>query len=376
MIRKITFIILLLSIITSIKAQSLALIREAKRFGYINTQGEEVIAPQFKHAKSFSEGYAAAFKDGKWGFINAEGKWVIEPQYDNVKSFNSGLALVFKNRVWHYINKKGEVLEIKTATDKFYDFNNGVAFIRTGKLVGLINPKGDVIVKPKYEIIRRFENGYAKILKNKKWGIINVKGEELVKPLYDKIGDYNKNKVTWGVLNKKTGLIKEGNFKALEGVSRIWDFTNKSEFTYAESKGKVGFINVDGEWVIAPQFKKAKAFNNGLAPVYNKGKWGYINTKGELTINCQFADAEVFSENGLAPVKKLKWGFINKNGAMVTQFKYEITPGLSFKKHIKGFINGLARVKINEKWGFIKEDGSLLGDKTYQNAELFVIIKE
>jgi hypothetical protein len=51
--------------------------------------------------------------------------------------------------------------------------------------------------------------------------------------------------------------------------------------------------------------------------------------------------------------------------------KYGITVGgfSMFKFDEKGFINGLARVKYNKKWGFIKPDGQVLGNRWYENAE-------
>ncbi len=62
-------ILLLLICVQVISAQELALVRKDGRFGYISKTGEFVIQPQFKTAKNFSEGLAAAESNGKWGFI-------------------------------------------------------------------------------------------------------------------------------------------------------------------------------------------------------------------------------------------------------------------------------------------------------------------
>ena len=42
-----------------------------------------------------------------------------------------------------------------------------------------------------------------------------------------------------------------------------------------------------------------------------------------------------------------------------------------FKDDEKGFVNGFARVKYKGKWGFTTKDGKALGDKWFDNAELF-----
>jgi hypothetical protein len=54
--------------------------------------------------------------------------------------------------------------------------------------------------------------------------------------------------------------------------------------------------------------------------------------------------------------------------------EYDISVGMfGFlqKGSEKGFVNGLARVKKDKKWGFIDKDGNVVG-KWHQNAEVFV----
>src|SRR5690606_9360155 len=145
--------------------------------------------------------------------------------------------------------------------------------------------------------------------------------------------------------------------------------------TYAEKEGIIGLINKKGDWVIEPKFDKARAFVNGLAPVFVDGAWGYINTSGTLVVQPTYTDADVFSKDGLAPVKVDKeWGFINTKGELVIPAQYQITAGSFgglFGGEDKGFIDGVARVRHKTSWGFIKTDGTVLGGKMYDRAELF-----
>ena len=104
-------------------------------------------------------------------------------------------------------------------------------------------------------------------------------------------------------------------------------------------------------------------------------KWGYINLKGTFVIEPTYSDAEVFSSNGLAPVKESNWGFINETGKLVIPTQYGITSNgfviALFVQQDKGFIDGLARVKNEGKWGFLRPDGTVLGNQWFENAELF-----
>lgn len=57
---------------------------------------EEVIAPQYEDAQTFSENLAAVKKDGKWGYINDRNEVVIPFQYAYAWPFSEGRAVVYK----------------------------------------------------------------------------------------------------------------------------------------------------------------------------------------------------------------------------------------------------------------------------------------
>lgn len=358
-----------------ILAQELALVRENDLYGYINTKGDYVIEPQFKEAESFSGKLAAAIQDKKWGFINNSGKWVIQPEYDKVKEFNSGYALVFKNGTWNYIDSSNNILSTPVP-EKYYDFNeDGVALFRGDKKIGLLGTDGKLIIEPTYDVIKPFVDGHARVANDDIWGMIDKNGGVFIPLEYSEIGDYNSTGV-WAKKGESFGVISNGEFNAIAGVDKIWDFNSKSNLTYARSNKKVGFIDNKGNWILTPIYDKVRSFSNGFAPVVKEKYWGYINTKGEEITKFVFTDAEIFSDDGLAPVEEKKsWGFIDKTGKLIIPAEYEITAmGLSIfnKNTTKGFQNGLARVKHDKQWGFINTKGEVLGGKWYQNAEPFV----
>lgn len=68
------------------------------KWGFVNTDGEIVIEPQYECAKSFSNGLAAIKTDGVWGFINTEGKLVIEAEFLEAGYFSDkGVCFVSSN---------------------------------------------------------------------------------------------------------------------------------------------------------------------------------------------------------------------------------------------------------------------------------------
>lgn len=56
------------------------------------------------------DGIIAVCKDGKWGFVNTEGKEIVKPTYEAAHSFSNGLAAVCKDGKWGYINQENIVV--------------------------------------------------------------------------------------------------------------------------------------------------------------------------------------------------------------------------------------------------------------------------
>lgn len=76
-----------------------------------NTEGKKVVDIGFEDAEPFFEDTMTAVKiNGKWGFINTEGEIVIEPQYDEARTFGNGLAAVKIDGGWGFINKSNKLV--------------------------------------------------------------------------------------------------------------------------------------------------------------------------------------------------------------------------------------------------------------------------
>lgn len=161
-----------------------------------------------------------------------------------------------------------------------------------------------------------------------------------------------------------------------------------------------GFIDLEGNYVINPQFDHAKHFTEGLAPVCQDNKWGYIDLSGKIVIPMQYKSVTSFSEEGLAfavspggsPIcinkkgeivfkldkdvkniwkfeeglarveKGKKIGFVDKTG------KYVISPQFDGAYY---FCEGLASVLINNKWGFINKEGKIVINPQFDAVGIF-----
>lgn len=68
-------------------------------------------------------------ENGLWGYINKKGRIVIEPQYKEAKSFSNGLAAVFDGKNWGYIDHKADLVIACQFTNADYFTISGMAFV-------------------------------------------------------------------------------------------------------------------------------------------------------------------------------------------------------------------------------------------------------
>ena len=72
----------------------------------------------------------AFMKNGKWGFVDSEGKEIISPEYDGAKSFSNGLAAVCKDGKWGFITKNNKLVIDYEFTDADYFNENGICIVQ------------------------------------------------------------------------------------------------------------------------------------------------------------------------------------------------------------------------------------------------------
>ncbi len=122
--------------------------------------------------------------------------------------------------------------------------------------------------------------------------------------------------------------------------------------TPKQMKGKWGYVNSAGEWIIKAKFIQAKEFHENLAAVQKGKKWGYINSAGKFVVKPLFGYATDFSEGKAAVLSlkvlqgttkadylKQKWGFINTSGELIIPYTF---------RNVNPFKKGIALVA---NWG-------------------------
>jgi hypothetical protein len=336
------FLLVLISSFSAFSQNLFPFIRSGS-WGFIDSTGNEIIAPKYKAAGFFMEGFAMVQTEEGVGYIDKNDKLAIQPKYQNGYNFNEGYVTVMEDEDWGLINTKGEmVIEAKYAKPLMV-YNGMIKFKQERGLFstyGFLNTKGDTVIYPKFEKAGDFSDGICMASADGyKYGYIDTKGEWVVKPDYEigvslKINgeyDFSDKEFSDGYAavekGDKYGLIDKTGKMVLDAK---YDWLGKySEGLIPAKKDTLyGFINLKGAWVIKPEYNYAEAFHQGLAAVskgpYGEEHWGFINGAGKviipISIHGNYSPYEPMRiRDGLVPcmLTEESFGYVNRDGKIV-----------------------------------------------------------
>ncbi|KXX69985.1 hypothetical protein AVL50_14000 [Flammeovirga sp. SJP92] len=218
----------------------------------------------------------------------------------------------------------------------------------------------------------------------------------------------------WDCLINKEGDVKRTiqadgmNYSMID----IGNFYEGFAYYHARNNNSYGFIDINAENVIHPEYSLASDFKEGYSIVKKNGYFGAIDKQGKIVIPITY-DGISLCEKGWFKVKKGsgisgKWGVVNTSGKTVLECKYQeiqldkkganvklngawgrylraykwaFTPKIKVSK-IHPFINGIAKMErkpiydpVDRKTitaykyqGFIKEDGTVIIPPIYTSV--------
>ncbi len=152
-----------------------------------------------------------------------------------------------KEYKWGYVDKEGRMV-IPAQFDGAWDFHEGLAAVKIEWARGYIDKTGATVIVPQYQYAGPFEDGKALVQLDGRWGYITKKGEWMDADFAER--------------------DNPAHCEPIADADRL-----PAELVYSEGlavamkRNKAGYVNEAGEFVIAPQFKQAKPFSEGLAAV-------------------------------------------------------------------------------------------------------------
>lgn len=233
----------------------------AVKGGYCNVKNGSVIKVDTGYViPSFSDGLLCVpGKNDKFGYIDTDGKQVIKAQFTYRGDFNEGYAVTSKqtgnNRQFIVIDKTGKtVLTIKKG------------YGRTAQYLGMSG----------------VHDGLIMVARKEKLGFMNLQGELVVDCIYDKAGDFH-NGLAWVMKDGKLGYI---NTAGEEVIPLQWDERN-SDFmpcglAIVAQGDTLGLINRQGDIVLEPGKYRIVYSEGSVVPVHMNGAWYLLDGQGRI----------------------------------------------------------------------------------------------
>jgi len=127
-----------------------------------------------------------------------------------------------------------------------------------------------------------------------------------------------------------------------------------------------GIIDRTGKSILKPTFEEMTMFESGLSRFKKDNKWGLINEKGLIILKPEFETEYGFCKrgfnDGLISVEKGgKYGYYSEKGDLVIEHKFDWT---------EQFCEGIAWVKVSEKYSFINLKGKYITDKWFDDVKI------
>ncbi len=168
---------------------------EGGKWGFIDSRGEFVIAPEMDKARPFSEGLAAVKVEDQWGYVDPSGQFVIAPEFEKAGFFSEGLANahVLDGRATRtgFIDRTGKmVIVLDEGLFPLRPFSQGLAMVvrpvRKGEEMegecGFVDKSGKIVIPLKFPFVAPFAKGVSCVRVGDRMGYIDKTGKYVWEP--------------------------------------------------------------------------------------------------------------------------------------------------------------------------------------------------
>ncbi len=327
-----------------------------KKYGLYDLNGKRQFATSYDMIYPPGEGLMMVRKDDHYGFIDMQGNEVIAARYDKETPVRIQRGERFNEYTYEAFNYDG--------------FYGGRAVVVEKGMAGYLDKSGNTVIPFVFEKAFGFQCNYAWVMKSGKWGMIDKSGSYVLKPIYT--GPTYLSAKELEVLDGfHEGLVAV----AVDSLYGYADTTGKMvlPFMYTRAEpffdglaavyagDKLGMINRRGEMVIRPQYQWIEGagaasgypFMDGCGIAYGPGgEQTIIDKKGKKILPITFdANNRIWFQGGVADATAggKRYIFTNKGQILYTLDSDDMvmlwSNELMFSYHDKCYINIRTKIK-------------------------------
>lgn len=327
------------------------------RYGYINSQGKQVLDTMFTNVKRITEvkddnnTYLITYKNGQAGILK-NGQTVIENEYEDISYDVTNNVLVLQKNAKQGVYDLAGNMILPIQYDNIEILGTLINATKDGKLM-VFNVSGTVQDENSLKAMYPENNYYITVDRNGKYGVADQNKNSIINNEYNYI-EYAFDKYFIATKNEKIGVIDEtGNIVIPIENSIVQNINGTKIIQIINSETNVSDIyNSKMEKVLSQSDSRIYLKENYIKLV-SADDIKYIDYDGNLK------DAqEIFTNNTVFAKKENgKWGYVDRSGNTAVDYKYE------FATNINEY--GYGAVKQNGKWGVVNAQGQLIKEAVY-----------
>lgn len=202
--------------------------------------------------------------------------------------------------------------------------------------------------------------GCSRFKQDGKWGVHRwdeyLAPTVVLAPEWDRVlhAGEEEQELAWVQRDERIGLAaisgKNAGHVLLEPcLAATWDFVDG--LAIAKRGERMGYLRRNASWFVEPTWDEVWRYAYGYAVVAKDGLHGYLNAEGKLAIPLRFAEADEFGAEGVARVKLGEhYGLIREDGTFAVDPLYS---RLDWSDECSGWLT-----ELNGKRGLMKVDGA------------------
>jgi hypothetical protein len=245
-------------------------------------------------------------------------------------------------------------------------FSENRAAVRVDGLYGFVDEEGREVVKPHYRIVDDYKFGFAQVDVDGKSGLIDRDGKMVIEPKYGSIRAISPDRFRVSDLRQLGGTMGSEDFSGIRTVFTASGGVSISGFLPEPTDTATDVIDISGQWIVPPSTSREFDKDDPSIRWLERDKlWGLTRADGSWLVEPKFQQVDPLSD-GLARVTvNDKVGFIDRMG------NFAIEP--VFNK-AWGFRPGFGRTSAERDgiFGVIDRAGSWVFQTNYQQVHFAI----
>ncbi|MBR1884116.1 MAG: WG repeat-containing protein, partial [Clostridia bacterium] len=167
------------------------------KYGYITTDGVEIIKPVYEEASDvYNDGVAVVKLGGKYGVIDKDGNVILCFEYDDIDTDYRGVYTVKKGNRYAILDGKGrQICDFKYRYIRVLTLLNDspfLAIVGSKGVYGIIDKEGKEVIPVECDSFHDIHKYFVIVEKEGMWGIMDSSGRTIVDFEWDHIRDFDR----------------------------------------------------------------------------------------------------------------------------------------------------------------------------------------